>query len=234
VYWRRATTQGALLRRGAGHRRVDAVRRHADGLGRGISPQQLAGVLAAVAGMVFGSLVPQWLADHKGHARHYEGGESELSEPAFSAARWPALAWSAVAASLDTNFIMKSFALFRSRLSFMPIYAYKCGSCGFAKDVLQKMSDTPLSGVPVLRRGRVRRSRLTAAGFQLKGSGWYVTDFRDGGARVAPRTAKRPVGRRRRRPRPQGPARGTGACRQPRAGAVSARCRRAAAASSTA
>ncbi|MGJ7508568.1 FmdB family zinc ribbon protein [Variovorax sp. GT1P44] len=62
----------------------------------------------------------------------------------------------------------------------MPIYAYKCSACGFAKDVLQKMSDAPLSDCPSCGASAFSK-QLTAAGFQLKGSGWYVTDFRDGG-----------------------------------------------------
>ncbi|MFT3779567.1 MAG: zinc ribbon domain-containing protein [Ottowia sp.] len=62
----------------------------------------------------------------------------------------------------------------------MPIYAYKCGACGFAKDVLQKMSDAPLTVCPSCGAPAFAK-QLTAAGFQLKGSGWYVTDFRDGG-----------------------------------------------------
>ena len=61
----------------------------------------------------------------------------------------------------------------------MPIYAYKCESCGFAKDVLQKMSDAPLSVCPQCNASSFKK-QLTAAGFQLKGSGWYVTDFRGG------------------------------------------------------
>jgi len=61
----------------------------------------------------------------------------------------------------------------------MPIYAYKCESCGHAKDVLQKMSDAPLVDCPVCGAAAFKK-QLTAAGFQLKGSGWYVTDFRDG------------------------------------------------------
>ncbi|HEY2257348.1 MAG TPA: FmdB family zinc ribbon protein [Variovorax sp.] len=63
----------------------------------------------------------------------------------------------------------------------MPIYAYKCSACGFAKDVLQKLSDSPLTECPSCGEGAFSK-QLTAAGFQLKGSGWYVTDFRDGGA----------------------------------------------------
>ena len=61
----------------------------------------------------------------------------------------------------------------------MPIYAYKCESCGHAKDVLQKISDEPLSVCPACGQASFRK-QLTAAGFQLKGSGWYVTDFRGG------------------------------------------------------
>lgn len=61
----------------------------------------------------------------------------------------------------------------------MPIYAYKCESCGYAKDVLQKLSDAPLSDCPQCGAPSFRK-QLTAASFQLKGSGWYVTDFRGG------------------------------------------------------
>ncbi|MBI3230386.1 MAG: zinc ribbon domain-containing protein [Burkholderiales bacterium] len=66
----------------------------------------------------------------------------------------------------------------------MPIYAYRCEACGFAKDVLQKMSDPELTvctscGQPAFKK------QLTAAGFQLKGTGWYVTDFRGGSSSSA-------------------------------------------------
>ncbi|WP_341313253.1 FmdB family zinc ribbon protein [Paraburkholderia sp. IMGN_8] len=61
----------------------------------------------------------------------------------------------------------------------MPIYAYRCESCGFGKDVLQKMSDSPLTQCPECGKDTFRK-QVTAAGFQLKGSGWYVTDFRGG------------------------------------------------------
>ncbi|MFY9129395.1 MAG: FmdB family zinc ribbon protein [Limnohabitans sp.] len=63
----------------------------------------------------------------------------------------------------------------------MPIYAYKCESCGHAKDVLQKMSDDPLTQCPSCGSPTFNK-QLTAAGFQLKGSGWYATDFKGGGA----------------------------------------------------
>lgn len=67
----------------------------------------------------------------------------------------------------------------------MPIYAYKCAACGFAKDVLQKISAAPLTVCPSCGAERFAK-QVTAAGFRLKGSGWYVTDFRNegnGGAR---------------------------------------------------
>jgi len=59
----------------------------------------------------------------------------------------------------------------------MPIYAYKCDACGFAKDVLQKISDDSLTDCPKCGKADFKK-QVTAAGFQLKGSGWYVTDFR--------------------------------------------------------
>lgn len=62
----------------------------------------------------------------------------------------------------------------------MPIYAYKCGTCGHTKDVLQKISDAPLSVCPACGAATFTK-QVTAAGFQLKGSGWYATDFRDSG-----------------------------------------------------
>jgi putative FmdB family regulatory protein len=70
----------------------------------------------------------------------------------------------------------------------MPIYAYKCGSCGHAKDVLQKVSDAPLTVCPACGADSFSK-QITAAGFQLKGSGWYATDFR-GGSSPAPAADK--------------------------------------------
>lgn len=66
----------------------------------------------------------------------------------------------------------------------MPIYAYKCGSCGHAKDVLQKISDDPLTDCPACGAATFTK-QITAAGFQLKGSGWYATDFKGGAAPAA-------------------------------------------------
>lgn len=61
----------------------------------------------------------------------------------------------------------------------MPIYAYRCAECGHAKDVLQKISDAPLVDCPACGAAAFSK-QLTAAGFQLKGSGWYATDFKGG------------------------------------------------------
>ncbi|BBU26551.1 hypothetical protein BTHE68_02850 [Burkholderia sp. THE68] len=61
----------------------------------------------------------------------------------------------------------------------MPIYAYRCAHCGHEKDVLQKLSDAPLTQCPACGEDAFSK-QVTAAGFQLKGSGWYVTDFRSG------------------------------------------------------
>ncbi len=63
----------------------------------------------------------------------------------------------------------------------MPIYAYKCNACGFAQDVLQKMSDPVRTECPNCGESSFAK-QLTAAGFQLKGSGWYATDFKGGGS----------------------------------------------------
>lgn len=74
----------------------------------------------------------------------------------------------------------------------MPIYAYKCGSCGHAKDVLQKISDAPLTTCPACGAEAFSK-QLTAAGFQLKGSGWYVTDFRGGSGGASAPAASAPA-----------------------------------------
>lgn len=61
----------------------------------------------------------------------------------------------------------------------MPIYAYQCSACGHAQEVLQKVSDAPLTLCPSCGQEQFKK-QLTAAGFQLKGSGWYQTDFKSG------------------------------------------------------
>jgi putative FmdB family regulatory protein len=61
----------------------------------------------------------------------------------------------------------------------MPIYAYRCSSCGHSADVMQKLSEAPLTVCTVCGQASFSK-QITAAGFQLKGSGWYVTDFKNG------------------------------------------------------
>ncbi|AUH49815.1 FmdB family transcriptional regulator [Chromobacterium sp. ATCC 53434] len=61
----------------------------------------------------------------------------------------------------------------------MPIYEYRCGACGVAKEHLQKLSDAPVAACPECGSADYRK-QLSAAGFQLKGSGWYATDFKGG------------------------------------------------------
>jgi putative FmdB family regulatory protein len=61
----------------------------------------------------------------------------------------------------------------------MPIYGYRCSSCGLEKDVMQKISESPLTVCPSCGAPTFVK-QLSAAGFQLKGSGWYATDFKGG------------------------------------------------------
>ena len=75
----------------------------------------------------------------------------------------------------------------------MPIYAYRCSACGHAKDVLQKLSDPPLTTCPSCGAEAFAK-QVTAAGFQLKGSGWYVTDFRNNGSAGAAKSESKPDG----------------------------------------
>ena len=62
----------------------------------------------------------------------------------------------------------------------MPIYEYRCADCGFQDEYLQKVSEPPLTVCPSCGKPSFQKL-LSAAGFQLKGSGWYATDFRGGG-----------------------------------------------------
>ncbi len=80
----------------------------------------------------------------------------------------------------------------------MPIYEYRCSDCGFQKEFIQKMSDAPLTTCPECNRETFGKM-LSAAGFQLKGSGWYATDFKGGSA---PKKEEAPAA----------PACGAGAC----------------------
>jgi putative FmdB family regulatory protein len=66
----------------------------------------------------------------------------------------------------------------------MPIYEYRCGACGFEKEYLQRISDAPLTDCPQCGKSALKKL-VSAAGFQLKGTGWYVTDFRNNGSKPA-------------------------------------------------
>ncbi|ABC31617.1 MULTISPECIES: FmdB family zinc ribbon protein [Hahella] len=61
----------------------------------------------------------------------------------------------------------------------MPIYEYVCKSCGFEKDVLQSLSEAPLTDCPSCEKPEFKK-KISAAGFRLKGGGWYETDFKTG------------------------------------------------------
>src|SRR5258706_15047378 len=69
----------------------------------------------------------------------------------------------------------------------MPLYEYRCSSCGHQQEFLQKWSDAPVTGVTSCGKESFQKM-LTAAGFQLKGSGWYATDFKNSGAKPATKT----------------------------------------------
>jgi putative FmdB family regulatory protein len=71
----------------------------------------------------------------------------------------------------------------------MPIYEYRCGKCGFQKEFLQRMSDAPLTACPKCGK-RSFTKLVTAAGFHLKGTGWYATDFKNSGTKPAAKAAK--------------------------------------------
>ena len=64
----------------------------------------------------------------------------------------------------------------------MPIYEYRCASCGHELEALQKLSDAPLTDCPACHATALKK-KVSAAGFHLKGSGWYVTDFRGSGSK---------------------------------------------------
>jgi len=66
----------------------------------------------------------------------------------------------------------------------MPIYEYRCNSCGHQEEHLQKVSEAPLTVCPACGKPEYRK-QLSAAGFQLKGTGWYATDFKGGGKKAA-------------------------------------------------
>ena len=71
----------------------------------------------------------------------------------------------------------------------MPIYEYRCSSCGFQKEYLQKINDPVMSVCPECHKSTFSKM-LSAAGFQLKGSGWYATDFRNSGSKPAAKASE--------------------------------------------
>ena len=75
----------------------------------------------------------------------------------------------------------------------MPIYEYRCSSCGHELDALQKFSDAPLVTCPSCQAAALVK-QLSAAGFQLKGSGWYATDFKSSGAQARAGERRRRAG----------------------------------------
>ncbi|MCU7939076.1 MAG: zinc ribbon domain-containing protein [gamma proteobacterium symbiont of Bathyaustriella thionipta] len=61
----------------------------------------------------------------------------------------------------------------------MPIYEYRCDGCGHEMELMQRMSDDPMKDCPVCQESKLKKL-ISAAGFRLKGSGWYETDFKKG------------------------------------------------------
>ena len=71
----------------------------------------------------------------------------------------------------------------------MPIYEYRCTACGVTQDILQKLSDPPATECASCGKHALAK-QVTAAGFQLKGSGWYATDFKNSGAKPPEKSSK--------------------------------------------
>ena len=90
----------------------------------------------------------------------------------------------------------------------MPIYEYRCQSCGYEKEYLQRMSDAPLTDCPECGKPTLKKL-ISAAGFQLKGNGWYATDFKNSGTKPKKEPVK-PAEVKKEEAKP-GPAGGTGA-----------------------
>jgi len=70
----------------------------------------------------------------------------------------------------------------------MPIYEYRCSECGQDHEVLQKVSESPLTECPACGKPALQK-QLSAAGFHLKGSGWYATDFKGSGKKPVEKKA---------------------------------------------
>jgi len=73
----------------------------------------------------------------------------------------------------------------------MPIYEYRCNACGHKLESLQRLSDAPLVTCPACGKDALAK-QLSAAGFQLKGSGWYATDFKNSGSKPPAKDTAKP------------------------------------------
>ena len=95
----------------------------------------------------------------------------------------------------------------------MPIYEYRCTSCGHELEALQKFSDAPLADCPACNTDSLTKL-VSAAGFQLKGSGWYATDFKGAGkpAEAKPAGDAKPAGGDAKTEAAPAPACGSGGC----------------------
>lgn len=101
----------------------------------------------------------------------------------------------------------------------MPIYEYRCEACGFQKEFLQRISDAPLKDCPECGKSSLTKM-VTAAGFQLKGSGWYATDFKDKGSK--PKTAAAKSADAPKKDEPKSESKSEPAKAEPKAGAAPA------------
>ncbi len=93
----------------------------------------------------------------------------------------------------------------------MPIYEYRCTTCGFQKEFLQRISDAPLTDCPECGKETLSKM-VTAAGFQLKGSGWYATDFKNKGGSAQPKSDEAKTADAPKQDEPKAAACGAGAC----------------------
>jgi putative FmdB family regulatory protein len=95
----------------------------------------------------------------------------------------------------------------------MPIYEYRCQSCGHQQEFLRKVSDAPLTTCPKCAQPSFSKM-LSAAGFQLKGSGWYATDFKGSGSKPAAKSGEesKPAGETKSEEKKAAPSCGAGGC----------------------
>ena len=94
----------------------------------------------------------------------------------------------------------------------MPIYEYRCQSCGHQQEFLQKVSDAPLTTCPQCKQPSLSKL-LSAAGFQLKGSGWYATDFKGSASKPSAKSSDdKPSGETKSEEKKAAPSCGAGGC----------------------